>query len=408
MLRAVENLSLFSAQRVWPVADLTLYIRQLIESDYRLQEIWVRGEVSNVSRPASGHLYFTLKDEQASLRCVMWRSQVELHDHLPENGQVMEVFGRIGVYETAGQYQLYAETLRPAGEGERFQEFLRLKEQLEQEGLFDPERKRPIPSWPHTIGVVTSPSGAALRDVVHVLERRFPLAGVLLASATVQGERAPAEMIAALTNLNLHARADVILLVRGGGSIEDLWAFNDEQLVRAVAASKTPVVTGIGHETDIILADFAADLRAPTPSAAAEVATPDGESLRQDLLANKLTLYAGFDEQLTTKRASLEQLQARLEMASPRTRIENARQRLDDLWHRMSVAVKHDLAVHRQRIGGLDHTLRAVNPSEILGRGYAIVTQRRDLSVIRSIQQVEHGDGIHIQVQDGGFDAEVQ
>jgi exodeoxyribonuclease VII large subunit len=407
MLRAVDAFSFLNSARVWSVADLTLYIQQLLESDYRLQEIWVTGEVSNLSRPASGHLYFTLKDEQASLRCVMWRSQVEFQDHTPQNGEQLEVFGRIGVYEAGGQYQLYAETVRPAGEGERYREFMRLKEKLEQEGLFDPERKRPLPPWPRTVGIVTSPTGAALRDVIQVLERRYPLVSLLLAPATVQGERAPAEIVAALSSLNQHGGSDLILLVRGGGSLEDLWAFNDERLVRAVADSKIPLVTGIGHETDVILADFAADVRAPTPSAAAEISTPDRSALSEDLYAERFDLTTAFAKQITVKQLALEKLQSRLELASPRTRIDNARQRLDDLWHRMLISVRHDLRIQRQRINGLGHTLRAVHPGEILARGYAIVTQTDDGSVVRSREQVDPGDNVHIQVHDGEFEAEV-
>jgi exodeoxyribonuclease VII large subunit len=408
MLRAVDNISLFGSQRVWSVGDLTVYIRQLIESDYRLQEIWVVGEVSNLSRPSSGHLYFTLKDDQASLRCVMWRSQVEFLDHMPQNGEKLDVFGRVGVYEAGGQYQLYAETLRPAGEGERFREFLRLKEKLEQEGLFDFERKRSLPPWPRVLGVVTSPTGAALRDVVRVLDRRYRLVKMLLAPATVQGERAAAEIVESLNNLNHYGACDVILLVRGGGSIEDLWAFNDEQLVRTVASSKTPVVTGIGHETDVILADFAADVRAPTPSAAAEVSTPDRAALSEDLRVQRFDLFTAFSEFLRVMKVSLERLQGRLKLASPRAGIENSWQRLDDLSHRMLLAMRHDLAVQRQGISGLDHTLRAINPGEILARGFAIVTKTKDGSVVRALKQVEPGDKVHIQVQDGGFEAEVQ
>lgn len=408
MLRAVDTLSLFGSARVWSVSDLTVYIRQLIESDYRMQEIWVSGEVSNLSRPSSGHLYFTLKDEQASLRCVMWRSHVGLQEHLPRDGEQLEVFGHIGVYEAGGQYQLYAETLRPAGEGELFKEFLELKEKLEREGLFEPERKRPLPPWPRTLGVVTSPTGAALRDVIHVLERRYPLVQLLLAPATVQGERAPGEIVDALSNLNEHGGCDVILLVRGGGSLEDLWAFNDEQLVRAVARSKVPVVSGIGHETDVILADFAADLRAPTPSAAAEVSTPDRAALADDLHSERIALLSAFRDQIVVKRVSLQKLQSRLASASPRAHIENARQRMDDLWRRMQVALKHDLAVQKQRVSGLDHTLRAVNPGEILARGYAIVTLTAQGVVVRSNKQVEDGDRIHVRVHEGDFEAEVR
>lgn len=408
MLRAVDNFSLFGAQRVWQVAELTLYMRQLIESDYRLQEIWVSGEVTNVSRPSSGHLYFTLKDDQASLRCVMWRSQVELQDHLPDSGDMLEVLGRIGVYEAGGQYQLYAESLRPAGEGERFQEFLRLKEKLEGEGLFDPEHKLKLPAWPHTIGVVTSRTSAALRDVLNVLERRYPLVRVLLAPATVQGERAAGEIVDALSLINQHGVSDVILLVRGGGSAEDLWVFNDETVVRAVAHSIIPVITGIGHETDVILADYAADVRTPTPSAAAEVATPDRDALRDDMRIAWSAFLTAYRDQLAIKRTALETLQSRLDRASPRARIENARQRLDDLMRRTLIALRHDLTLQWQRMRGLEHTLRAVNPTDILARGYAIVTMKRSGTVIRSSEQVDPGDAIHIRVQNGQFDADVR
>ena len=264
----------------WSVADVNRYLRDLLESDHNLNDLWVKGEVSNFSRPRSGHLYFTLKDEKASLRCVMWRNSAQRQAYLPSDGDLVEVHGSVSVYEVAGQYQLYADTIKPLGEGALFQEFLRLKAKLEAEGLFDEERKRPIPIWPSRIGIVTSPTGAALRDMVDTLRRRYPLVEVILAPSAVQGREAPPEIVAGLQNLNRTAAPDVILLARGGGSIEDLWAFNDENVARAITASNAPVITGIGHQTDFTIADFVADLRAPTPTAAAELATPNRDDMQ--------------------------------------------------------------------------------------------------------------------------------
>ncbi len=267
-------MALFDASPRWTVSNLTRHLRQLLEGDPDLQGIWVEGEISNLSRPASGHIYFTLKDSAAALRCVMWKTDASrLRVNLQE-GMAIEAHGSLGIYEVAGQYQLYADILRPVGEGALFQEFLRLKALLEAEGLFDPARKRAIPSSPRRIGIVTSSTGAALRDILNTLRRRMPLAEVILAPTPVQGEEAPLKIVAALRSLNRVVKPDVILLARGGGSIEDLWAFNDERVVRAISrVPGAPVITGVGHETDFTLADFAADLRAPTPTAAAELAT---------------------------------------------------------------------------------------------------------------------------------------
>jgi exodeoxyribonuclease VII large subunit len=400
--------SIFSDPRIWGVSDLTRYIRQTLESDYRLQELWVSGEVSNVSRPSSGHLYFTLKDDQTALRCVMWRSQVEAQLRLPREGEALEVFGRISVYEAAGQYQLYAEQLRPAGEGARHLEFLRLKEKLEAEGLFDPDRKQPLPERPSIIGVVTSPTGAALQDVLQTLQRRYPVVRVLLAPTLVQGEDAPAGITTALSMLARHGEAQVILLVRGGGSAEDLAAFNDEQVVRAVADNPIPVISGVGHETDLILTDFAADLRAPTPSGAAELATPDRSILFDELTALKVRTRDLFSDQLINLGDALSRMQARLVAASPRSRILNDRQRLDDRVHRATTAMRHQLALTRASGQQLALALRAYSPDAVLQRGYALVTRNQDGKLVSSTSLVKGGDQINIRLQDGRFDAEVQ
>ena len=407
MLRDMDSTWTPFETTTWSVYDLTRYVRQLLESDFRLQDLWVVGEVSNVSRPSSGHLYFTLKDEQASLRCVMWRPQVLAQAHLPQDGERLEVFGRVGVYEAGGQYQLYAERLRPAGSGELFQAFLRLKALLEEEGLFDPARKRELPPWPEVIGVVTSPTGAALRDVVHVLRRRFPLAQVLLAPTQVQGDAAPAGIVAALELLNRDSRPRVILLVRGGGSIEDLWSFNEEAVVRAVAASNIPVVSGVGHETDLVLTDLAADVRAATPSAAAEVATPDRATLRESLLQATADLQFEFGSQLEERKSSWSQMHARLLRASPLAGITNARQRVDELSLRSSAAIRHQLALAGSKIGGLAQTLHAVSPQAILERGYAIAVRPDDGAIVSSTRQVQVGDALEVRVRDGSIGTQV-
>jgi exodeoxyribonuclease VII large subunit len=270
----MDQFSLFGPPSL-SVSDITLYLRQLLESDEILRNLWVQGEVSNLSRPVSGHIYFTLKDSTASLRCVIWRSAASRLQFALQNGQTVEAHGAISVYDRDGAYQLYIDTLRPSGEGLLYQQFMRLKAQLEIEGLFDVSRKRPIPERPGRIGLVTSPTGAALQDILNTLRRRCPLVDVFIYPAAVQGEEAPLEIVTALEKINRMAKPDVIILARGGGSLEDLRAFNDERVVRAIVASAAPVITGIGHETDFTLADFAADQRAPTPSGAAELAAPE-------------------------------------------------------------------------------------------------------------------------------------
>lgn len=402
------NFPVFNTPQIWTVADLTRYIRQALESDYRLQELWVAGEVSNVSRPASGHLYFTLKDEASSLKCVMWRSHVEAQVRIPREGEALEVFGRISVYEAAGQYQIYAEQLRPAGEGARHLDFLELKQKLEAEGLFDPARKQPLPERPAVIGVVTSPTGAALQDVLQVLERRYPLAQVLLAPTPVQGADAPEGIVLALSLLERHGEADVILLVRGGGAVEDLAAFNTETVVRAVAATAIPIVSGVGHETDLILTDFAADLRAATPSAAAELATPDKATLHDELIALRNQSIQLFAEKISALRMALSLLQSRLAVVSPRARILSDRQRVDDQIHRARLSINHRMLLARTSIQSLRVTLRAFSPDDVLQRGYALVTRLRDGRLVSSTTHAKAGERIEVRLQDGSLEAEVQ
>jgi exodeoxyribonuclease VII large subunit len=402
----MEQLPLFQPP-AWTVTDLTRYLRQLLENDFNLQDLWVVGEVSNLSRPSSGHLYFTLKDAGASLRCVMWRNTVLRQAHLPGDGEAVEVHGAIGVYEAGGTYQLYADLLRPAGEGALFQEFLRLKARLEAEGLFDPARKRPLPAWPATIGIVTSPTGAALRDILDTIRRRFPLARVVLAPTPVQGDEAPAGIVSALEQLNRLAGPALILLARGGGSIEDLWAFNDERVVRAVVASQAPVIAGVGHETDFTLADFAADLRAPTPTAAAELATPDQAELRLDLAEARAHLEASAASVLAAGQGQLREMGIRLRLLTPMGRVRRDRQRLDELARLAALGLAHGLAIRRAQLTGLGERLFSLNPLTILERGYSLVT-KPDGQLVRRLGQVRTGEDLSVRVSDGSFDVRVQ
>ena len=389
------------------VADLTRYLRDLLDGDELLRDLWIQGEISNLSRPTSGHLYFTLKDSGAALRCVMWRTTAgRLRINL-QNGLSVEAHGAIKVFERDGVYQLYVDSVRPVGEGQLFQEFARLKARLEAEGLFDEERKRPVPARPRRIGIVTSPTGAALQDMLNTLGRRYPLAEVIVAPCAVQGDAAPAEIVAALFNLCRVAPPDVILLARGGGSLEDLWAFNDERVVRAIVASPVPVITGVGHETDFTLADFASDLRAPTPTGAAVMATPDRADLAAELRGLQARLEDVVLSRLDGNRQDLEFVARRLKRASPAARIRGERQRLDDLQMRGQRAMRQNLALRRAHWQGLANRLQALNPSAILQRGFALV-ERADGSLVRSAAQVQQGERITIHVSDGRVQARVE
>jgi exodeoxyribonuclease VII large subunit len=337
----------------------------------------------------------------------MWRNQVVNLLVIPKNGDAIEIHGSISIYEASGNYQLYGDMIRPAGEGALYQEFLRLKAKLEAEGLFEPERKRSIPPWPQTIGIVTSPTGAALRDIHDTIERRYPLVKVVLAPTQVQGDPAPKGILSALETLNLLIKPDLILLARGGGSIEDLMAFNDEQVARAIAGSAAPVITGIGHETDFTIADFVADLRAPTPTAAAELATPDQVDLRSSLRELSKELTSAMNSVLLEIRRRLESQHNRLLLRTPLSQIHRDQQRLDELNHRTGRALAHTVEIYRTRLAGLELHLQSLNPRAILERGYSIVTHP-DGTLISSVKQVQPNDDLQVQVSDGKFPVRVQ
>lgn len=389
------------------VSQVTQTLRLLIESDGGLQNIWVQGEISNFSRPKSGHWYFTLKDEGAQLPCVMWRNTAELQLRVPQEGESLEVHGGLSVYEAGGKYQLYVDEIRGAGEGALYQEFLRLKVKLEAEGLFAADRKRPIPALVNRIGIISSPTGAALRDILNTLTRRFPLVEVFLVPCTVQGPGAPFQLTAALRRLNYYAKPDVILLARGGGSLEDLAAFNSEMLARAIVASQAPVICGVGHETDFTIADFAADLRAPTPTAAAELATPDRLKLTAIVRELELGLARGLSNALREKRWGLQSNIQRLQQNSPATRIAAERQRIDEIAERAGRALRHHTRFLRSGLGGLQAKLGALAPSAVLERGYAVVS-KEDGVVVRRKSQITNAEYLTVRVKDGSFGARVE
>jgi exodeoxyribonuclease VII large subunit len=394
--------------QIYRVSQITAYIKERFDSDYTLQDLWLEGEVSNYSRAASGHVYFTLKDEEAQIRCVMWRAQVERQADLPQDGEAIVAHGRISVYEAGGRYQLYVDDIQPAGAGLLYLQFEALKERLAAEGLFDAERKRPLPPFPRRLGVVTSPAAAALRDIVNVLGRRYPLVEVVLSPTLVQGDEAPPQIVAAIEALNQHTDVDAIIVARGGGSLEDLWAFNDERVARAIYASQVPVVTGVGHETDFTIADFVADVRASTPSAAAEVAVPDRQELRgvvESWQGHLAQLMRGRIEEECRALQYREQVLGRF---SPQAQIDSYRQRVDDLMHSALAGLKHRLALARERLRTLDSQLQTLSPLATLERGYAIARHLGTGKVVKSVAEVAAGDRLEVRVSDGHFESTVE
>lgn len=397
---------LFDAPRT--VSEITAHIRMLFETDTTLQDVWVSGEVSNMTRASSGHWYFTLKDSEAALRCVMWRSATSHQNIVPQNGDALEVHGHVNVYEIRGEYQLYADILRPLGVGDLYQQFDRLKAKLEAEGLFEGDRKRDPPLFPQKIGVVTSPTSAAFQDVLTVLGRRFPLAEVILSPTQVQGIDAPVQIVSALKRLNEFTDVDVILICRGGGSIEDLWAFNDERVARTVASSRVPVVTGVGHETDFTIVDFVSDVRAATPSAAAEMATPDVQDSIQNVRMTDERLTGMMYDIIIARETEIKTLRRALDYAAPVAAINQSRQRIDDLNMRIIQSERARIRLFKERVQGRTDALNAANPRAILARGYAIVVRSEDGKRVISEHDANPGTGITIQLKDGELMARVE
>jgi exodeoxyribonuclease VII large subunit len=392
------------------VSTLALYLHDLLETNDILQNIWVHGEVSNCrTYPSSGHCYFTLKEGDAQLPCVFFKSsRIRTAAPVLRDGMALAANGRVSYYERDGKLQLYVEEVKPLGEGALFQQFELLKAQLAAEGLFDTKRKRPLPAQPSIIGIVTSPQAAALRDMIRVLGTRYPLAQVLLAPALVQGSEAPASIAAALDLLNEHGEAEVIIVGRGGGSIEDLWAFNEEVVARAIARSRIPVISGVGHETDFTIADFVADHRASTPTAAATAAVPNMQDRLAELSASRQTLNALLEDRLEDLRLQLQQSVRDLQRVSPQNKIERRRQQLDEYTERLQTRIQHLVSLHTERLRGLALQLHTLSPLLTIGRGYAVVRRDEDQSIVTNVSQAQPGDHLTIQVQDGYIPVEVR
>lgn len=397
--------SLFSPA-ILRVSELTAHLRRVVEADEKMADVWVHGEISNASSYASGHFYFSLKDENASMRCVMWKGQVARLPRLPREGEAVNAHGHVSVYDVRGEVQLYVDHMELLGAGALWQEFEKLKQKLANEGLFDEQRKRPLPKFPRRIGVVTSRSGAVIQDIRHTLERRYPLPQVFLANTAVQGADAPPQIVSALRRIQQIPDLDVVILARGGGSIEDLWAFNDERVARAICACAVPVVCGVGHETDFTIADFCADVRAPTPTAAAQFCTPDQNELRAGVLLIGRRLKRAMGEQLLDARRRLAQDRYTLQRASPGALIAQRRQRVDDLARAVTRHLARQLELRRTRLAGASRQLYTLNPLATLDRGYAIV--RHEASVVTDPAQVSAKERINIRVRGGEFTARVE
>ncbi|AKF95306.1 exodeoxyribonuclease VII large subunit [Brevibacillus laterosporus] len=428
---------------VMSVAELNRYVKRMMEGDLRLADVWVRGEISNFTHHHSGHMYFTLKDKDSRLKIVMFASYNRFLTFIPKNGTKAIVRGSISVFERDGAYQLYARELQPDGIGALFLAFEQLKEKLQQEGLFASERKRVLPRFPKTIGVVTSPTGAAIRDIITTIKRRYPQAEIMLAPAIVQGVEAPASIIRAIRHINQY-QVDVMIVGRGGGSIEELWAFNDEAVARAIVASQVPVISAVGHETDYTIADFVADIRAATPTAAAELAVPHYLEWLERIKQLDHRLARALQTQLQEKRTHLQRLQQSYGLKNPLRRVEERRQRIDEVTLRLSAMVKMKVVRKREQVSHVKKRLKqirlerqvaerrgqvnrmesqltqymkqktersrqawlslvqhldALSPLRVMQRGFSL--SYKDDALIKSVDGIEVGDQLMIRYQDG-------
>jgi len=393
------------SRRIATVTQINNYIKAILDKVPVLQNVWIKGEISNFKLHSSGHIYLTLKDEGAVLKAVMFKSAAASLKFKPADGMKILARGRISVYEAGGQYQMYIEEMEAEGTGDLYAKFEELKKRLSDEGLFDEKRKKPIPTFPAKIGIVTSPTGAAIRDMVNVLRRRCPMVSAVIYPCLVQGENASRSIVEGIEYFNSHKNVDVIIVGRGGGSIEDLWAFNEEITARAVAASLIPVISAVGHEIDFTICDFVADLRAPTPSAAAELAVPDIIELKRaiDSYSNRLSI--SLKSKLDSQYRQLELLSKRSVFTRFNKILEEREQTIDFMFDRFLNAYKNKAEVAEKLFSALCGKLSALNPLSIFERGYC--TALKDGKTINCINQVETGDKIILRVTDGELDCDV-
>lgn len=393
---------------VMSVSQLNRYIKMNFDADENLANIFISGEISNFTNHyRTGHLYFTLKDDSAAVRSVMFNSSAKRLKFMPEDGMKVIARGRVSVYEASGQYQLYVDDMQPDGVGALNLAYEQLKEKLQKEGLFSELHKKPLPPYPEKVGVITSPTGAAVRDIINVLGRRFPYAEIVFCPVLVQGDGAHLQLTDAVNLFNSERAADVIIIGRGGGSIEDLWEFNDEGLARAVYNSDIPVISAVGHETDFTICDFVADMRAPTPSAAAELAVPDANELQYALSALKNRMFLNVSSGIADRRSRLEYLTSKGALKSPDEMLSNRSQRLDTAFSKM-------LSSYENRIGGKKvefisaaTALSKLDPMSVLMRGFAFVSDKNGKNVYSS-QELAKGDKINVRFHDGSAVCEVK
>lgn len=394
-------------QQVYEVSQINEYLKLRFEEDDFLSAVFIRGEISNYKLYPSGHHYFSLKDANGAIRCVMFKGNAFRLRFRPENGMKVIAFGRISVFPRDGAYQLYCADMTPDGVGDLHVAFEQLKAKLQAQGLFDQSRKKPLPQFPHRIAIITSSAGAALRDMLRILRKRYPLCEVRLLAVRVQGEEAPGEIAAAISYANRHQVADLIITGRGGGSIEDLWAFNDERVARAIADSEIPVISAVGHEPDVTISDFVADLRAATPSNAAELAVPDQLELRQQLEAKRAMLLTLMQKRLKQERQSVSALASSRCLRSPLNYINDRRLQLDYTHRRLGAASNGLVSTNRERFVHLAAKLDAMSPLKVLGRGYS-VTLDENGKLVKSVKSVACGDRLQIKMSDGTVSAQVQ
>ena len=389
--------------KIFAVSQINQYIKQQLDGDLLLQDLCISGELSNYKIYPSGHHYFTLKDAEGALRAVMFRGSAGRLRFRPENGMKVLATGRITVYPRDGAYQLYCNSLVPDGVGDLYVAFEQLKAKLQAEGLFDPAHKKPLPPYPHRIAIITSSAGAAIHDMLRILNRRYPLSKVMLLPVRVQGAEAPAEIAGAIRYANRWHLADVIITGRGGGSMEDLWAFNDERVARMIYASEIPVVSAVGHEPDVTISDFVADRRAATPSNAAEIVAPDQQELRQRLDAMQLRMLQSLQKQLQVDRRQVQLLSQARVLQDPMNYVLERRTRLAQLQKQLASAMRQRLAADRERFAKRAAALDAMSPIKVLGRGYALVKNGQKL--VKSTNDAKPGDRLTLQLSDGTLPA---
>jgi len=399
----------YTESKIYTVSKLNKYIKKLFENDFNLQDIWILGEISNFNLHSSGHMYFVLKDKESQIKCVMFRGNNSTLRFMPGDGMKVKVRGDVSVYEKRGEYQLYVREIIEAGKGELYLAFERLKEKLKDEGLFSEEIKKKLPLIPHNIAVITSPTGAAIRDVITISLRRFPNLSILVVPSLVQGTFAAKEMAKKIDFLNRYFKdLDFIIIGRGGGSLEELWAFNEEILARSIYNSKIPIVSAVGHETDFTISDFVADLRSPTPSAAAEMAIPDKNNLLNNLSLLKSKMSRAVKRNLELKTENLNFVSKSLKYQGPENKINQYYQYIDEFSARLNSRIKHRVELYEERIKKDAQRLDSLSPWAIIERGYSICRKIPGKEIIKKLEQIEVGANIEVIIIDGKILSKVE